>query len=147
MPGYNKVILMGNLTRDPELKYTASGTAVCQFGLAVNKKYKSGDMVKEDVCFVDITVWSKQGENCNTYLQKGSQALIEGELKLNSWQTQSGENRSKLTVTASSVTFLSSNQGDGNNVQQSRGNTQHRSTQSTGSTNETHFPDDDQIPF
>ena len=81
MATLNKVMLLGNLTRDPELKYTPSGTAVAELGLAVNRKFKQGDDWKEEVCFVDVTVWSRSAENCAEYLKKGSQALIEGRLQ------------------------------------------------------------------
>lgn len=107
MPSFNKVLLMGNLTRDPELRFTAGGAAVCSLGLAVNRKYKQGDEWKEEVCFVDITVWGKQAENCAEYLSKGSAAFIEGRLHLNSWATESGEKRNKLEVVANTVQFLS----------------------------------------
>jgi len=122
MASYNKVILMGNLTRDPELRYTQSGTPICSFGLAVNQKYKVNDEWRDDTCFVDISVWSRQGENCNQYLSKGRPVLIEGRLKFSSWTAQDGQKRSKLEVVANSVTFLPSNQGGGyDNVQQDSG--------------------------
>lgn len=110
MPSFNEVLLMGNLTRDPELKFTQSGTALCKFGLAINRKYKSGDEWKEDVCFVDITVWGKQGENCAEYLSKGRQAFISGRLSLNQWTTDDGQKRSKLEVVANNVQFLGGNE-------------------------------------
>lgn len=106
MASFNKVILMGNLTRDPELRYTASGAGVTSFGLAVNRKYKQGDDMKEEVCFVDITVWGKQGENCTQYLNKGSGVLIEGRLQFRTWETDDGQKRSKLDVVATTVQFL-----------------------------------------
>lgn len=106
MASYNKVLLMGNLTRDPELRFTASGAAVASFGLAVNRKYKSGDDWKEDVCFVDITVWGRTGENCAEYLHKGSGVFIEGRLNFQSWETQDGQKRNKLEVVANVVQFL-----------------------------------------
>ena len=113
MASFNKVLLMGNLTRDPELRYTASGAAVASFGLAVNRKYKAGDEWKEEVCFVDITVWGRQAETCGEYLKKGSPALIEGRLQMDQWENQQGEKRSKLKVRADRVQFLSSGSGGG----------------------------------
>ncbi len=103
----NKVFLMGNLTRDPELRYVPSGTAVCTFSMAINQKYKtqSGEM-KEDVTFVNITVWAKAAENCGEYLKKGSSVLVEGCLKFSSWEAEDGKKRSKLDVTAQRVQFL-----------------------------------------
>ena len=81
MASFNKVMLMGNLTRDPELRFTPNGAAGANFGLATNRKYKVGDDLKEEVCYVEITVWGKQGENCAEYLSKGRSAFNEGYLK------------------------------------------------------------------
>ena len=105
MASVNKVVLIGNLTRDPELTHTASGAAVASFGLAVNRKYKQGDEWKEDVCFVDITTWGNQAENCSKYLSKGSPVFVEGRLNFGSWE-KDGEKRNKLDVVASLVLFL-----------------------------------------
>ncbi len=107
MPSYNKIILMGYLTRDPELKYTQNGSPVCSFGLAVNEKYTTkGGEKKEKVAFIDITVWGSQGENCSKYLSKGNLVLVEGKLKQDTWEQQDGQKRSKIGVTANSVTFM-----------------------------------------
>ena len=106
MPSFNKVMLMGNLTRDPELRFTSNGSAVAGFGLATNRKYKQGEEWKEEACFVDITVWGKQAENCAEYLNKGRPVFVEGYLRLNSWQTDAGEKRNKLEVVANTVLFL-----------------------------------------
>ena len=106
MASFNKVMLMGNLTRDPELRYTASGAAVASFGLAVNRKFKQGDEWKDEVCYVDITVWAKQAENCTEYLHKGSPVFIEGRLNFQSWDGDDGKKRSKLEVVANNVQFL-----------------------------------------
>ena len=110
MPSLNKVFLMGNLTRDPELRYTASGSAVADFGIAVNRRYKQGDEWKEDVCFVDITVWGKQAENCAEYLNKGRGVFIEGRLQFRSWESEEGQKRHKIEVVANNVQFLSRSQ-------------------------------------
>ena len=107
MASFNKVMLMGNLTRDPELRYTSNGSAVTSFGLAVNRKFKQGDEWKEDVCFVDITVWGKQGENCAEYLSKGRPAFVEGRLQYSTWESD-GQKKSKLEVVANTVQFLGS---------------------------------------
>jgi single-strand DNA-binding protein len=107
---FNKVFLMGNLTRDPELRYTASGAAVASFGLAVNRKLKQGEEWKDEVCFVDITVWAKQGENCAQYLNKGSLVYLEGRLNYQTWEADGGKKRSKLEVVANNVQFLGSKQ-------------------------------------
>ena len=106
MASFNKVLLIGNLTRDPELRYTSGGTAVASFGLAVNRKFKQGEEWKDEVCFVDITVWAKQGENCAEYLNKGSLAFIEGRLNYQTLESEGGQKRSKFDVVANYVQFL-----------------------------------------
>lgn len=106
MASFNKVLLLGNLTRDPELRYTSSGAAVAGFGLAVNRKFKQGEEWKDEVCYVDITVWGKQAENCAEYLHKGSQAFIDGRLNFQSWEAEGGQKRNKLEVVANNVQFL-----------------------------------------
>ncbi len=106
MAAFNKVLLMGNLTRDPELRYTASGAAVASFGLAVNRKFKQGEEWKEDVCFVDITVWAKLGENCAQYLHKGSLVFLEGRLNYQTWEAEGGQKKNKLEVVANNIQFL-----------------------------------------
>ena len=107
MIGLNKIFLMGNLTRDPELRYTPNGTAVAGFGVAVNRRYttKEGDR-KEEVDFFEVEVWDKQAENCNEYLSKGRGILIEGRLRQDRWEDESGNKRSKLKIVASSVQFM-----------------------------------------
>lgn len=113
MSTLNRVFLMGNLTRDPEVRYTPSGTAVGDLGLAVNETYKnkSGETVESTV-FVDVEVWSRQAETCAEYLYKGSPVFVEGRLKLDQWENQQGEKRSKLRVRADRVQFLGSPKRD-----------------------------------
>lgn len=111
----NVVILMGNLTRDPELRRTQGGQTVSDLGLAVNERYKNqaGEEVKK-TCFVDVTVWGKQAESCAKFLRKGSPALVEGKLQYDQWESPEGGKRSKLRVVAERVRFLSgANAGDG----------------------------------
>ena len=100
---FNKVILVGNLTRDPELKYTTGGVAVCEFSIAVNEKYKD----REEVYFGNIVVFGKSGENCNKYLLKGSSCLVEGKLRERKWEAN-GETKRKTEILASNVRFLGS---------------------------------------
>ena len=109
MASYNRVLLMGNLTRNPEIRYTPSGTAVADLGLAVNEtfKNKAGETV-EQVCFVDVVVWGRQAETASEYLHKGSPVFVEGRLQLDQWENQQGEKRSKLRVRADRVQFLGS---------------------------------------
>jgi len=110
MANYNKVFLIGNLTRDPQLRYTPSQTAVCDFGLAVNRKSKtSTGETREEVCFVDITAWGKQAETLSKYVTKGRQLLVEGRLTFDQWETE-GQKRSKLKVTLEGFQFLDSGQ-------------------------------------
>ena len=107
MASFNRVILMGNLTRDIELKYTPSGTAVTDIGLAVNDRRKSasGEWVDETT-FVDVTLWGRTAEVASEYLSKGSPVLVEGRLKLDTWETD-GQKRSKLRVTGERMQMLS----------------------------------------
>ncbi len=106
MVAFNKVVLIGNLTRNPELRYTPSGTPVANFGLAVNRKFKQADEQKEEVCYIDIVVFGKQAEHCGQYLSKGDGAIIDGRLQQRRWETDDGQRRSKHEVIAQSVTFL-----------------------------------------
>ncbi len=103
---FNKIILIGNLTRDPEVRYTPQGTSVCSFGIAVNRKYKQGDETKEEVTFVNIVVFGKQADTCGKYLNKGNPVLVEGRLQERRWETDDGQKRSKYEVVAQSVRFL-----------------------------------------
>ncbi|MEN7972510.1 MAG: single-stranded DNA-binding protein [Verrucomicrobiota bacterium] len=109
MASYNRVLLMGNLTRNPEIRYTPSGTAVADLGLAVNESFKNkaGETV-EQTCFVDVVVWGRQAETAAEYLHKGSPVFVEGRLQLDQWENQQGEKRSKLRVRADRVQFLGS---------------------------------------
>lgn len=107
MANFNKVILAGNLTRDPQLNYTPSQTAVCEFGMAVNRNYTGKDGQKhEDVCFVDCQAWGKTGEIINQYTSKGKPLLVEGRLTFDSWEDKSGQKRSRLRVTVENFQFL-----------------------------------------
>jgi single-strand DNA-binding protein len=101
MASYNRVILLGNLTRDPQLKYLPNNTAVCEFGLAVNRNYRDRDgNQREDTTFVDISAFGKPAETINQYMSKGRPLLVEGRLKFDSWTAQDGGKRSKLSVVA-----------------------------------------------
>ncbi len=106
---FNKVILVGNLTRDIELRYTPSGTAVGNTGIATSRKFKSADgQQKEEVCFVDLTFFGRTAEIANQYLRKGSKVLVEGRLKYDTWQDQNGGKRSKHSITVENMTMLDS---------------------------------------
>src|SRR3954470_12501687 len=115
MASFNKVILVGNLTRDPELRYTPKGTAVAKLGLAVNRNWtsESGEK-KEEVTFVDVDVFGRTAENVGQYMRKGRPLLVEGRLRLDQWDDkQTGQKRSKLGVVAETVQFLGSPAGEG----------------------------------
>jgi single-strand DNA-binding protein len=115
MASYNKVLLMGNLTRDPEVKYTPKGTALANLGLAVNRRWttETGEQ-KEEVTFVDVEVWGRQAETAGQYLAKGRPVFVEGRLKLDSWEDkESGQKRNKLKVVAERVQFLGAPSGRG----------------------------------
>lgn len=120
MASLNKVILIGNLTRDPEVRYTPRGAAVCDVSIAVNRKWRdeqTGES-KEEVTFVDIVVWGKQAESVGQYLRKGSSACFEGRLQQESWEDkQTGQKRSKIKVVAEGVQFLGSPNREGGQQQ------------------------------
>ncbi len=107
---FNKIILIGNLTRDPELRYTPQGTSVCNFGIAVNRKYRQAEEMKEEVTFINVVVFGKQADTCGQYLNKGSAVLVEGRLQERRWETEEGQKRSKHEVVAQNVRFLSKRQ-------------------------------------
>jgi len=135
MANYNKVILMGNLTRDPELRYTPNGTAVATLSLAINRRYKTNEEWREETDFFDIVVFGKQAENCGEYLKKGRPVLVDGRLSQRRWETDDGQKRSKVEVVAFSVQFLGTPNRD--------------STDSSGSGGTDSGPefDDSDIPF
>jgi single-strand DNA-binding protein len=108
MANFNKVILLGNLTRDPEVKYTTSGTARATFGMAMNRVYtdpQSGEK-KQETCFVDVTAFGRTAEICGEYLNKGSLLFLEGRLQFYSWETETGEKRNKLSVLAENIQLM-----------------------------------------
>lgn len=106
MANLNHVTLAGNLTRDPELRFTPSGAPVATLGLAINRRYRQGDEWRDEVCYIDCTVFSAQAESASAYLDKGSPVLIEGRLRFRSWEGQDGQKRTKHDVLTSNVQFL-----------------------------------------
>lgn len=108
MAGYNRIIMIGNLTRDPELRQLQSGQSVCRLGLASNRQFKNRQTgaVTQDVCFIDVDVWGAQAESCSQYLQKGRPVLVEGRLKFDNWKDAEGQTRSKYSIVAETVQFL-----------------------------------------
>jgi len=115
MANFNKVILAGNLTRDPEVRYTPKGTAIAKFGMAINRTWKSeSGESKEEVTFVDIDAFGRQAEVISQYCKKGSPLLVEGRLRLDQWDDkQTGQKRSKLGIVVEGFQFLGTGRGDG----------------------------------
>jgi len=158
MMGFNKVILVGNLTRDPQVRYTPGGTAVTDIGLAVNRQWfdKQSNSRKEDVTFVDITLWGRQAEVAGEYLSKGRPVLIEGRLQLDQWTDKdSGQKRSRLKVVGESMQMLGSGATGGGGNQYS-GNQQdaggYEPEQNTSDVSgfydgSSGAPPDDEVPF
>ena len=120
MANLNKVFLMGNLTRDPELRYTPSGTPICEFGVAVNRSYTTKEGEKRDeTLFVDVSMWGRRGVVISEYFTKGKPIFIEGRLKLDTWETADGR-RNKITVVAENFEFLGQGGGGGGGGQADR---------------------------
>ena len=152
----NKVILLGNLAKDIELKYTPSGTAIAKTAIATNRRYKTGSgEQKEEVCFIDITLFGRAAEVANQYLHKGKQVLIEGRLVLEQWTDSHGNKRSKHSVAVESMQMLGgkeSNNGEANSTR-NYGNQGTKSPQQSnnGKTIQPNIPevdiDSDEIPF
>lgn len=111
MSNFNKVLLMGNLTRDPELRYTAGGTAIARFGMAINRMYKAQDgEQKKETCFVDVSMFGRRAEVISEYFSKGSSIFIEGRLRFEQWESQDGQKRNRLSVMAENFEFVGSSQ-------------------------------------
>jgi len=156
MANLNKVMLIGNLTRDPELRHTPKGTAVAELGLAINRVWMDEQKGKqEETTFVDVTLWGRQAELAQQYLSKGRPVYIEGRLNLDTWDDKTtGQKRSKLKVIGENLQFLSSGQGaqggggGGNHQQTSRAPEQRSGpTQGASAAPADDFQEDDDIPF
>jgi single-strand DNA-binding protein len=150
MASFNKVILMGGLTRDPELKQAASGIKVADLSLAITEQWKdkNGES-QESTCYVDIVVWNKQAELCCQYLSKGRQILVEGRLQLDEWTNQQGEKRNKLRVRADRVQFMpdGSKRGEGGGTHGSGSSSGAQSTPQHSSPDVDDLGDEDDLPF
>lgn len=110
---YNRVVLVGNLTRDIEMRYAASGTAIGNTGIAVTRKTTINGEKRDETCFIDITFWGRTAEVANQYLSKGSKVLVDGRLKYEQWQDSTGQNRSKHTVSVETMEMLGANPNAG----------------------------------
>ena len=154
MASFNKVILLGNLTRDPEVRYTPKGSAVCDLGIAINRQYTldSGEK-REEVTFVDVVLWARLAEIAGEYLKKGRPIFIEGRLQLDTWDDkQSGQKRSKLRVIGETMQLLGGRPpgtGGGGAAEGAEGGREARSTKPAPPPKaaEKGEPDDDEIPF
>ena len=146
MASYNRIVLMGNLTRDPQLSYTPANTAVCKFGIATNRKWRDREgNEREDVCFVDCVLFGKGGEVFNQYMNKGRSVLVEGRLSLNQWTTPEGDKRSKHEVFVENFTFVGGGRGGEGGGAPARRET---ATAATGpGHDEPPPPTDNDIPF
>ncbi|MCB2156998.1 single-stranded DNA-binding protein [bacterium] len=156
----NKVLLIGNLTRDPETRFLQSGSQVCKLGLASNRRWRGRDGNQgEETLFIDVDAWGKTAELCGQYLRKGSQILVEGRLKMDQYQTSSGENRTKYVIVADRVQFgarSEGSQGGGGPRQQSGGGGQssgsgwgssHDSSPNSSDSAPSHEETEDDLPF
>lgn len=151
MASYNKVLLLGNLTRDPEVRYTPKGSAVADLGIAVNRQYTldTGEK-REEVTFVDVTFWGRTAEIAGEYLKKGRSVFIEGRLQLDTWDDkQSGQKRSKLKVIGEAMQMLGGRPGSGGDEpdESGRGRSSGSRTASPPKNSPPAEPDDDEIPF
>jgi single-strand DNA-binding protein len=148
MASFNKVILLGNLTRDPEVRYTPKGTAVTDLGLAVNRTYTADNGEKrEEVTFVDVTFWGRTAEVAGEYLKKGRPVFVEGRLQLDSWDDkQSGQKRTKLKVIGENMQMLGAPRGGGGGDEESSGGSR-SSRPAPPPKAAPSAPDDDEIPF
>lgn len=153
MAGYNKVILIGNLTRDPELRYTPKGVAIARIGLAVNRNWRdatSGEL-KEEVTFVDIDAFGKQAETLGQYMKKGSPLMVEGRLRFDTWEDkQTNQKRSKLGVVLESFQFLdsrSNREGGSAGAEAPRSRPAPASPATPAAESEPAPPEDDDVPF
>ncbi len=157
---FNKIIIVGNLGKDPELRYTPQGTAVCNFSMATNEKRRDKSGEQQDITtWFRVTLWNKQAETASKYLQKGTQVYIEGRLKLDEWTDRDGNVRQTLDVTGTDMQFISGGRSDDfsdNDSSDNADNTDNlnefsdsddtSSNQNTDS-GTTQIPDDDDIPF
>ncbi len=136
MKGFNKIIVAGNLTKDPEVRYTTSGVSVASFRVAVNRQYttKEGEK-KDDVLFIEVNAWRKLADICSNYLKKGSPVLVDGRLKENRWTDNEGKDRSRMLIEASDIVLLP------------RGDKQSSSYQGNESDVKAFEGEDDDVPF
>ena len=148
MANLNRVFLAGNLTRDPEIRYTPSGKAVGDLGMAVNRRYKTADGEdRDETCYVRVVVWGRQAETCGEYLSKGSPLLVEGRLQYDEWE-KDGQKQNRLRVVASRVQFLGSPKGaEFRDGRAETGVPKGQEPASAGASADGDTGDDDNLPF
>lgn len=144
---FNKVILVGNLTRDIEIRYLPSGQALAKSGLATNRKYKVNGEQKEEVCFIDVTFWGRSAEIANQYLRKGSKVLVEGRLTFEQWTNQDGKKQSRHSITVENLQMFPRAENDAYQPQQNQQQSQQQSYQKPSyNSNENYQKDEQKIP-
>jgi single-strand DNA-binding protein len=149
MPSLNKIMLIGNLTRDPELRHTPKGTAVAELGLAINRDWKDDQGQKQsEVTFLDVTLWGRQAEIAQQYLTKGKPVYIEGRLQLETWDDkETGKKRSKLKVVGEQMQFLGSSKDSGDSGERQEPQSRPPQQRAQQATPADECQDDDDIPF
>ncbi len=149
MASLNRVFLMGNLTRDPEVRYTPKGTAVADISMAINMTYRTQDgSDREEVVYVDVVTWGRQAETCGQYLSKGSPVFVEGRLQLDQWEDKDGQKRSRLRVRAERVQFLGRGKAsEGKGPATESQSTAQRGPAPAPAPAEEHGHEEDDIPF
>ena len=147
MANFNKVLLMGNLTRDPDVRTTPSGLKIAKLGLAVNRRFRTrDDEAREETTFVDIDAFGKQAEIIERYCQKGSPLFVEGRLRLDQWESNTGEKRSKLSVVLENFQFLGSSQSQDHGSARESGSS-NKAPSEAGSSPTGDSIEDDNVPF
>lgn len=149
MASFNKVILLGNLTRDPEVRYTPKGSAVCDLGIAVNRNYTTeGGEKREEVTYVDVVLWARLAEIAGEYLKKGRPVFIEGRLQMDSWDDkQTGQKRTRLRVVGESMQLLGGRPGGAGASSDTHGESRQPAAPPKPSASTRAEPDEDEIPF
>ncbi len=148
MTGFNRVILAGNLTRDPQLSYTPNNVPVCEFGMAINRRWRDKDGNQQDeVCYVDVNAFGRTAELISQYLTKGRPILVEGRLRYRQWTSKEGQNRSKLEVVAENFQFLGGPAGEGGGRGGATRSEGGRAPAAEGQTVDEPPPGDPDIPF
>lgn len=152
MANFNKIIMIGNLTKDPDLKQNISGKSLCKLNIASNRQYKNKqtNALVQEVCFIDVDVWGPQAEICKQYLQKGRSILVEGYLKLDTWEAE-GQTRRRHLIVSENITFLNNGKNQNDNSEETSFLSNHKQDQNKDQSNNMLFKDEnpfeDELPF